>query len=205
MEKIGIDALDNALGGLPDESMVLLSGSPGSNKTVFALKMAMARAPALYIILEENKRNFIKFYGGEPWGAEEAIKKGDLILVDYPANEANQFFEQHNSLLELVNAVNAERIVVDSLFPIAALFEAQKESMGLLRFLETVRRFGKTSIITSLGYSYPYPHTPYHFEELVDIWFHLDKNVLSLIKYKGKGFDKTDFKYRISEGGIELY
>ena len=205
MEKIGIPELDKLSGGFFDQSLVLISGPPGSPVSLWALQMALAQTPALYIILEENKQNFLKFYNQQPWNVAERIKSGDIVLVDYPANEANQFFEQHGSLVELVNAVEAERIVVDSLTAIAALFERGKTFMGLLRFLETLRKFGKTSIITSVGYSYPYAHTPFGFERLADVWFHIEGPTLQILKFKGRwDLAGQSLKFRIGPSGIEI-
>jgi KaiC/GvpD/RAD55 family RecA-like ATPase len=87
MERVstGISGLDKLIGGYPKGSCVLISGSAGTGKTIFALHLAQATCASgkkvVYVAIEEKRSNLITQASMFGWDLDAFEKKGLLKFV----------------------------------------------------------------------------------------------------------------------------
>ena len=135
--KTGIPGFDSILSaGIKKNSSILVSGPPGSGKTIFGLQFIYSGAkefeePGVYISLSqsvEEIKNDCKAFG---WNMEELISKGKILLLDLrPFKIKDEIMHKEDSLfrgeqipfehltrliLNSVKKIKAKRIVVDSI------------------------------------------------------------------------------------------
>jgi circadian clock protein KaiC len=86
--KTGIDGLDQlTLGGLPAETITLVSGPAGSGKSLLCLQFACAGAvsedePALYVSLEESAESLGRALANYRFNDARPLKGGKLTVMD---------------------------------------------------------------------------------------------------------------------------
>ncbi|HDH40806.1 MAG TPA: hypothetical protein ENG12_00125 [Candidatus Altiarchaeales archaeon] len=115
--KSGIEGLDELIeGGFPEGSSILVTGFPGTGKTIFGLQFLVAGAennePGIYLTFEESKK---KIYDqGEQFGWDlqklENEKKLVINSVSYVGIK-----DILRNLAREAKEINATRLVIDSL------------------------------------------------------------------------------------------
>jgi len=86
--KTGIDGLDQlTLGGLPAETVTLVSGPAGSGKSLLCLQFACFGAtnedePALYVSLEESLESVTRALSGYRFNDFRPLRSGKLTVMD---------------------------------------------------------------------------------------------------------------------------
>ncbi|MBS7645085.1 hypothetical protein KEJ44_03470 [Candidatus Bathyarchaeota archaeon] len=137
----GFEGLDGVLeGGFPRGSLILLAGEPGTGKTVFSMGFLVRGAelgePGVYAGFAEPRdtliENLPRHLGVDLAGLEA---EGKLKILDFTALREEGLSTLLESILGEVEALKAERLVVDS-FP--ALAQAYKEPVEVRIVLNTV-------------------------------------------------------------------
>jgi circadian clock protein KaiC len=121
MKKIrtGISGFDELVdGGIPEGSVVLLSGTPGTGKTIFGLEFLHNGAvhykeKGLFVSFEEKKSNLVRQAHLFGWDFEELQKKGQIILNSIPTHALEKSTPDH--LVSIINDHDIKRVVIDSL------------------------------------------------------------------------------------------
>lgn len=117
--KTGIKGFDKLVGGgFPKGKIILLSGTPGTCKTIFALQFlyngaTMFNEKGLYISFEERAeslKNQAKQFG---WDFDKLERKKKIKIISIPANSIRE--KTAKEIIELANEKKYKRIVVDSL------------------------------------------------------------------------------------------
>jgi KaiC/GvpD/RAD55 family RecA-like ATPase len=149
----GIKGLDTLLkGGFPKYSTILISGTPGTGKTILSIQFLVNGAleykeKGVYISLEEDVNRIKKYmYTTFGWPLEELQKKGKLILVKSDIYD----FEVFKNLIESnVEKIGAERIVIDPLTVISLFFERPLDiRRSLLDLDKLLKRLNCTTLLT---------------------------------------------------------
>ncbi len=119
--KTGIKGLDPILkGGLRKNSSILITGAPGTGKTIMALQFIYYGAKdynenGIFIATEESlsdlKENTKKF-GMDFDGME---KKGKIFLIEKPIATLKGGIVSIKGLLDLIKKKNIKRVAIDSL------------------------------------------------------------------------------------------
>jgi len=155
MEQVttGIKGLDVLLrGGLPKGSTTLVSGTPGSGKTILSMQFLVngylqAKEKGFYISLEEDvdrMENYMsKAFG---WPIRELRKKGNLIMLRSDVYD----FEKFKDLIETTVEKNGiERVVIDPITVISLFFEKPLEiRRSLLELDRMLKKLNCTSLLT---------------------------------------------------------
>ena len=160
----GIHGLDELIGGgLPENTVNLVSGPAGSAKSLIAMQYLYNGAKdygeaGVYLTLEESRDNIIRAMSNYEMDIEKYEKEGKLVLLDMSEirrrcdaseEEGVVEFEALGALLEnLMGFTKAKRLAIDSLTAIGLYYE---DSTGRLR--RELFKFAanlKTKSITSL-------------------------------------------------------
>lgn len=115
--KTGISGLDELIGGgFPEGSTVLLSGSPGTGKTIFGLQFLYSGAknnePGIYLTIEESKDKILEQAKQFGWNIAELEKNRRLIIN---VMEKTDIITILDKLEKEIKEINAKRLVIDSL------------------------------------------------------------------------------------------
>jgi len=126
----GLDEILN--GGIPERNVVLVSGGPGTGKTILSQQFVwnglQLGEPGVYVALEEHpvqiRQNMLQF----GWNVKPFEEKGKFALIDaftagigktkeyekYVVTDLNDLREIIDVLSQVVRDVDAKRVAVDS-------------------------------------------------------------------------------------------
>jgi KaiC/GvpD/RAD55 family RecA-like ATPase len=222
-ESIGIESVDSMIqGGLPNGSVVGLSGPPGVGKSIFTLHFLLEGArkgqKCVYINLEEPRRNVDKMINQFDFADEFLeLEKKELIVIkcfDYPEYE-----KVYTELLQRIKIdQKIKRLVIDSF---NCFFSSLDNSHALATAINVrkminesfshMRRFGLTTLLVlekseeyGDGFSY---NIPYLVDGMIKLDF-LDLGTIErrifIPKMRWTNQHKESKCYEIGISGIEL-
>jgi circadian clock protein KaiC len=118
----GIQRLDEKIsGGLPRNSITLISGTPGSGKTILCYHYLMAGLTngenCLYLTSDERVNNILKQAYEVGFDFREWVDKEKLTFLYLDLDNINI----HREIDEKIKSGNYSRVVLDSLTPVAEI------------------------------------------------------------------------------------
>jgi circadian clock protein KaiC len=162
----GIKGLDELLeGGFPKGRSFLVTGEPGTGKTIFSLQFLMeglARGEkGIYVAADEGPMDIIEQAASLGWDLERYIEKKELAILNagtYLSTLPGTAKEKHvdiskalGDLSGFVNRLEAKRLVLDPAGPFVLLREStsriQDQTRLLIKLLRTTMQ--TTNILTS--------------------------------------------------------
>ncbi len=220
-----VPGLDEVLeGGLPRGRTTLVSGGPGSGKTVLGLEFlcrgAAAGEPGVFVTFEEGakaiRRNAMSM--GYDLPALEKAGKVAIVEARFDGEEVLSGEFDILGLLSIVGGqarkIRARRIMLDALDVLLRIFgDLRRERNELYRLHEWLVKQGMTSILSVKAHSGEDMASQYEFlEYMADCVIRLDHRVvgqvatrrLRVIKYRGSGFGTNEYPYVIGEHGVIL-
>ncbi|MFH0714511.1 MAG: ATPase domain-containing protein [Candidatus Diapherotrites archaeon] len=151
--KAGIPGMDDLLyGGIPSGNLVVLSGDPGSGKTIFCLTFLLKGIeeydePGLYISLEESAEEILALGAEFGYGLEKHIDDKKLKILTV---ELYDFDKLKNSIEDAIISMKAKRVVVDPGVVFRLFFEKELDARkNILSLAKMLKRLGCTSLITN--------------------------------------------------------
>ncbi len=114
--KTGIPGFDElCAGGIPKGSLIVLSGDPGSGKSIFCLQflyngVVQYNESGLYISLEETKEEILNTAAVFGWDFRKLIQERKLELNTI---ELYDFDKLRDAIEDAVTRVGAKRVVID--------------------------------------------------------------------------------------------
>lgn len=120
-----VPGLDELLeGGFPRGSSILVSGSPGTGKTIFSLQFlyngaAVEGETGVYFTFEEKRDSLIEQASLFGWDIEKYEKEGKLKIVSIGTE--NISYNVINDMLEIIEKTKAKRIIIDSITTLSYL------------------------------------------------------------------------------------
>jgi len=165
----GIPGFDELIeGGFPRGTTVLVTGPTGSGKTTFGVQFVYKGAelygePGVIVTLEERAQDLRREMKAFGWDIERYEKKGLLAIVDgvsavvgLPSEEQYVLEGNLNAedflryIYRVVKAINAQRLVIDSIPSIAFRLKKEEKIREVLLQLNTILlEMGVTSILTT--------------------------------------------------------
>jgi len=226
---VGITGFDEIVnGGLPRGRTTLVTGGPGSGKTIFGLQFLAHGArscnePGIFVAFEETPDQLIANVEGFGWKLSELRPKKLFFLSAQPTPDLIQSgtFDL-NGLLAILSAkqksMGAKRVVFDALDVVLALLPdpaaRQREVYRLHEWLVTNHLTGMITAKTVRGEDAGAPaHHPFGFIQfMVDCSVILNHTVelgvsqrnLRVQKYRGSSFDENESPFVIGKNGFDV-
>ena len=151
--KTGIPGLDDMMGGgIPRGNLVVLSGDPGSGKTIMCWQfiyegITKYNEPAVYVSLEENEETIYQGAQQFGWDLKKYVKEGKLIIVTI---ELYDFERLKAAIEDNVRKIGAKRVVIDPGVIFRLFFDreldARKRIVALGKMLKII---DTTTVITN--------------------------------------------------------
>ena len=149
----GIPGLDELIeGGFPKNSIILVTGGPGTGKTILTSQFIIKGAekykePGIFISLEEEPERMItNFESSFNWPIRKLIKKKLVTII---RAELYDFAKLKLMIEEQVEKLNAKRLVLDPATVIGMFFERELEiRRALLELNRLLKRLNCTSLLT---------------------------------------------------------
>ncbi|MFH0987044.1 MAG: ATPase domain-containing protein [Candidatus Micrarchaeota archaeon] len=137
-EPTGIEGFDELVeGGLPRGSVVLVSGSPGTGKSIFAQQFAHTGAQqfkekSLYISFEQNVTEIYEQAKRFGWDFEKLEAQGAVrfIFIDITKRHLEKEQTYIDVIRQHIREFNPKRVVIDSLSPLADMPVSPDELMS---------------------------------------------------------------------------
>jgi len=165
--KTNIPGFDEILnGGIPKRNVVLLSGGPGTGKSIFSAQFLwnglQIGEPGIYVALEEHPvqvRINMKNFG---WDVRQYEQEGKFSIIDaftggvgeaakrekYVVRDPDSVEELVDVLRAAIREVNAQRVVVDSVSTLYLSKPSVARSI-VLQLKKVLSGMGTTSILVS--------------------------------------------------------
>ncbi|HLC92744.1 MAG TPA: ATPase domain-containing protein [archaeon] len=151
--KTGVPGLDDMMGGgIPKGNLIVLSGDPGSGKTIMCWQfihegIVKFDEPAVYVSLEESEETIYQGAIQFGWDLRKHVKDGKLVIVTI---ELYDFERLKAAIEDNVRKISAKRVVIDPGVIFRLFFDreldARKRIVALGKMLKII---GTTTVITN--------------------------------------------------------
>ncbi|MBN3037109.1 MAG: AAA family ATPase [Candidatus Diapherotrites archaeon] len=221
----GITGLDDLLeGGFLPGSAVLVSGGAGTGKTIFSTQFIYNGAmtsgePGIYITLEEGAQNIWWNMKSFHWNIaklqQENLVKIYRVGMFNPKDFALQFDEEIKKIREMVNEMNAKRLVIDSTTAFAMFMSNDADiRYNLFKLINETKKLGCTTLLISEtrakeGIPIWQQQSAFGVEEfvvdgVVNLYFRSPMRALLISKMRGTNQDKNAHPFKITNNGFEV-
>src|SRR3989338_3092249 len=119
--KTGISGLDHVLkGGLRKNSSILITGAPGTGKTILAMQFIYYGAKdynekGIFIATEESLSDLRGYTKNIGMDIEDMEKKGKIFLIEKPLATLKGGIVSIKGLLDFIKKKDIKRVAIDSL------------------------------------------------------------------------------------------
>lgn len=220
--KTGVDGLDALLGGgFRPQSAVLVSGNPGTGKSIFGIQYLYHGAMdeeqrGIYVSFEEDAddiRQAAESIGFEEWA--DLVDSGDITVYDKRQMlRDGDFSSALDTLLNALQEDSYERFVLDSLSMFQLFFEdEQEERTYLLKFTDILKDHGLTSVLIN-EQGAVFPKTEVGLENFLtdgNVYFVQTPTESGVNRYvwvakmRKQDIDTDIYPMEIGEGGITVH
>jgi circadian clock protein KaiC len=206
---IGIDALIE--GGIPEGSVVLVAGTPGTGKTImgiqFLVEGAKSNEMGILISFEQEKKDLIRQAARFGWDLEALEKKNLLRIVSmWPTS-----FDEVMTKIFKCLYFKPKRLVVDSVTSVTYSMKENREAFH--KMTEKLKKTGLTAMLTSELLSGQQGYSRDGVSEFVSdgliVLNSLEvagehKNLLRVEKMRSSRINKESHLYDITDKGLQL-
>lgn len=215
----GIPELDNVLeGGLPERSLLLLSGNGGTGKTILSTQFlyngVLKGEKGIYVSFGENKEDYLNNMARFGMQIRKMEDEGLFKFMDFAVMGEPIMSKIVEMLVSNVISFKAKRLVIDSINTILESFDQN----AIRTFIHSivgrlVKSYGVTAIIIG-ELPVGKPTIGFSIEEFVAdgviILRHdvgaIERREMDILKMRGTAVDQASFEYLIDEryGGVGI-
>lgn len=215
--KSGIQGLDEILGGgIPEKSIVVVEGGPGTGKTIFGLQFIYTGLtlgePGVFITTDEYPSRILAIMQQFGWKTENGFvvldsfssnfgkTTGNFVIQDL--GDINEFFDV---LVKAIKHVSAKRVVIDSLSSLGVGKPVSQRNI-LLNLKRIIQSMGCSSLII-LNQEDKFA------ENLADGLLKLSieekgdqmRRVISVVKMRGTQIKLGKYTLEVNDKGISIH
>lgn len=218
----GVDGLDTILGGgITPQSTVLVSGTPGTGKSLLGIQYLYAGVSesderGVYVSFEEDAedvREAAESIGFEAFG--EFVDDSRIVILDKrDLLKDDDLSAMIDRILETISDQDFDRLVLDSLSMFKLFFADEREERTyLLKFSDILKESGLTSLLIH-EQATTFPDTEIGLENfLTDGNIHLIQTptgsgvsrYLWVAKMRKQDIDTDIYPLEIDEGGLVVH
>jgi len=151
--KSGIPGLDEMMdGGMPKGNLIVLSGDPGSGKTVLCWQflydgVTKYDEPGIYVSLEEPEETVVEGALEFGWDFKTLMQANKLKIITI---ELYDFERLKSAIEDTVKQIGAKRVIIDPGVIFKLFFDRELDARKRIVSLgKMLKRIGCTSIITN--------------------------------------------------------
>ena len=211
--KTGVPGLDHVLkGGLRKNSSILITGAPGTGKTLLALEFIYYGAKdynenGLFITIEESLEVLDQSAKNLGMDLQSMVKQGKVMFVQKPIATLKGGLSSIKGLLDAIKKNNVKRVALDSLIFFDYLypkFDGNKMEFRrqVLIFMQEMKKAGVTFLVVSERYVTDFDRLTYG---MMDFVF---EGIIMLSRIrKGSYFERvlTVAKLRGQDHSLDVY
>ncbi|MBS3060355.1 MAG: AAA family ATPase [DPANN group archaeon] len=151
-KKSGVTGFDELIeGGFPENSVILLSGTCGTGKTIFGLQYLINGTEngerGLYLSLEEPESRIIRDAELFGWDMDTMTKDKGLLIKRSEIEDWQNFVAE---LEDIIKSNKITRIVVDSISLLATYFRDKYDARrNVFELIELLKSLNTTAILIS--------------------------------------------------------
>ena len=218
----GVDGLDLLIeGGFKRNSVITVSGDPGSGKTTLAMQFLYNGAkkykePGIFISLEQSRSSLLDDLSRYGWNLEELERKRLLHFITLQPHEAENFQNHELVIRGLIEDTRAKRLVLDSATSLILAHNSdQKARHALIRLMDRLRIWGVTSLLTAESVTdiHGNMQSPFKIEFLSDAVVYLYNmrrsnyrlHALEIIKARGISTNNKMCPLKFDKNGISVF
>nr|MDO8097649.1 gas vesicle protein GvpD [Candidatus Njordarchaeota archaeon] len=215
----GVVTLDRMIeGGFPKDSLIIIAGSPGTGKTVFAANFFCygleQGEPGLYVSFGETKKSFVSdVLRHLRKDGEACLQTGMGEFIEFVALKEGGAPRILQSIIESAEKVVAKRLVIDSFSAMAQAFGERMDPRNVLQTILNAGRERRCTTILTTEIPSDYQKIGSGAEEfLADglITLSMDEldgrllRKLKVVKLRGTRLPEREFIFTL-EGGFNLF
>jgi circadian clock protein KaiC len=218
----GLDDILN--GGIPRGRTTLVSGGPGSGKSVLGMEFlyrgALSGEPGIFVTFEERAAALRQSALGFGWHLAPLEEAGKFFLMEARVDPEAVLSGTFNlkGLLAIIEgkatAMGANRIVIDAVDVLLRLFDDPARERNELYALHDWLLDREMTTVLTVKVSKDTPTSArYEFLDfMADCVIYLDQRIteqintrrLRVLKYRGSGFGSNEHPFVITEAGINI-
>jgi KaiC/GvpD/RAD55 family RecA-like ATPase len=219
MEKVTFDipGMDDILrGGVLPASSILVTGGPGTGKSIFAFQFIFSGAkkniPGLYITSEQTIDSLKASFTDIGWDMDDYENKGLITILEQSVTSGKMLSLE--APLALIKKKKIQRVVLDSLTLFEFVYSKGPEfRKGIISFLKQMKDAGITVLVTSERDitdidAFLYRPEDYLFDGMI-VLSKIRKGssferILHVVKMRGQEHAIDIFPFTIGKGGIKV-
>lgn len=219
--KTGIEGLDELVqGGIPEGSSVLVSGGPGTGKTIFGMQYIYRGAhdynePGVFVTVESNLKNITWNMIAFDWNIrkmqEDKLMSIYRLKLDSKDNDemSEKIDEELDIISSLVKEIDAKRLVVDSTTPLGMWFKQELLRNQLYHFVDRLKEMDCTTLLIAETKGEKNSFSAFGVEEFVVdgvimLYFTPPHRSIFVRKMRGTDHDKSPHPFEIGENGVSV-
>jgi KaiC/GvpD/RAD55 family RecA-like ATPase len=219
--KTGVPGVDIILnGGIYPASSVLISGQPGSGKSIFGMQFVHAGArdygeEGLIVAIEETDQSLSEYaaaIGLEGW--DTMVKDGSIAIMTDDYFSKRDMPASLEGIMEAISNTGARRMVLDSMNLFKYYFpEDEERRRYLLKFIRILKKRGITLLMVSEAME-TFPRMAlteemYMSDGIINMFLSRLGNSVErcfwVTKMRRQAFSMKIVPMSIGRGGIEVY